>query len=68
MKTRLILSALALTLVGLTATVDAGPTPSSGACVPQARCRTDADCGVNPATGQYLGLCAPSPYKICLCY
>ena len=67
MKARLILSLLAVTLVGLTATVDAGPTPS-GYCVPQAPCRTHADCGVNPVTGQYLGLCTPSPYNKCLCY
>lgn len=67
MKSRWIFSVLALALVGLTTTVDAGPTLGPY-CRPEARCHTQADCGVNPTTGQYLGICAPSPYNKCLCY
>jgi hypothetical protein len=69
MNARRILIVLAVALVGLTATVDAGPMPTSAyTCTPKARCYRQSDCGVHPATGQYLGICGASPYNICLCY
>lgn len=68
-KLKLMIVLVVVAVAGWAATVDAGPFQPSGSetCVPAAPCRTQADCGVHPATGQYLGLCG-SNIHICLCY
>ena len=67
MKTKLMLALVALVLVGLVGTANAAGSSNPNTCTPAARCRTQADCGVNPVTGQYLGLCGTN-IKICVCY
>jgi hypothetical protein len=66
MKIKLMLATVAVVLVGLAGTVEAGPS-NPYSCTPGAPCRTQADCGVNQFTGQYLGICGTGP-RVCLCY
>lgn len=64
---KLMLALVAVVLVGLAGRVDAAGPSNPNSCTPAAPCRTQADCGVHPVTGQYLGICGSGP-RVCLCY
>ena len=65
MKLKLTLATMAVVLVGLAGTVEAGwPAPYPTTCRPGALCSRQSDCGVNQ--GQYLGICGST--HVCLCY
>lgn len=66
MKIKLMLAAVAVALVSLAGTVEAGPSDPYS-CTPGAPCSSQRQCGVNPNTGQYLGICGTGP-RVCLCY